>query len=266
LYTRTPSPGRPTLNLGGLGGRPPRDIIVLLTVLFVTFTISQFVPVLAVLALTPLLWQRGFLWQIATYPFLGYGSPGLWFLLELLIIYMFGKDVFYQLGRRHFWRLIAWSSISAAVVAVLVQWGLGGLTGLVSQEAPFHLMQGQRILYVILIAAFATMNRQATIYFMFVLPLQAGWFLWIEILIAFMAFLSPPRDLAGFFGICAAVGMTYLYLTRSGLRRGLLRDTRLRLQRWWIQQKMNRMRKKSGLRVIPGGDGIKKGPWSDRIH
>jgi hypothetical protein len=49
------------------------------------------------------------------------------------------------------------------------------------------------------------------------------------------------------------------------MRRGLLRDSRLRLQRWWIQRKMDRMRKKSGLRVVPG-DGVKKGPWSDRIH
>jgi hypothetical protein len=269
LYTRNAPPGRPTFGLGGLAGTPPRDLVILLAVIFVTFTIGQFSPLLgALLSLTPLIWMRGFVWQLATYPFLGYGRAGIFFLIELLIIYMFGKDVFYQLGRRHFWRMLLWSAIGAGLVAVLLQVSLGAYSPALFAN-PFALMQGQRVVYVILIAAFATMNRQATILFMFVLPIQARWFLWLEILIAFMAFLQPPHDLAGFLGICTAVGLTYLYLTRRGLRRGLLRDTRLRVQRFWIQRKMNRMRKKSGLRAVPGDRGdreVRRGPWSDKIH
>ena len=41
-------------------------------------------------------------------------------LLELLILYWFGRDVFWRLGRKGFWRLIVIASVSAAVVAVVI--------------------------------------------------------------------------------------------------------------------------------------------------
>ena len=56
--------------------------------------------------LTTGVWTHGSSWQLGTYPFIGYRVPGLGFLIELLILYMFGKDVFFGLYRRHFWRLI----------------------------------------------------------------------------------------------------------------------------------------------------------------
>jgi hypothetical protein len=265
LYTRNAPPGRPTLNLGGMGGPPPRDIIVLLAVVFVTFSLQFFFPgVVNLLRLTPLVWRAGFVWQVVTYPFIGYGGPNFWFLLELLILFLFARDVYTQLGRRHFWRMILWGAVVAGAVALLVQ-SASSRGADVLDFIPFPLMQGQRMLMAIIVAAFATMNRRATIYLFFVLPIEARWFLGLEILFAFMGFLQT-RDLAGFLGICAAVGITYLYLTRSGMRRGF-RESRLRLQRWFLQRKMDRMRKKSGLRVVPGEGGVKKGPWSsDRIH
>src|SRR4028118_852476 len=123
----------------GSGGPIPRDLAVLLGVLFVTYSLqffaaTQIVPALlrltppawhralgcdaahppssrrffappqivpALLRLTPLAWQRGFVWQLATYPFVGYGSPSLWFVLELPILYMFGNELFFGIGRAH---------------------------------------------------------------------------------------------------------------------------------------------------------------------
>jgi len=249
-----------------MGGPPAKDVIVLLAVVFATFSLQFFqfsAPTLVLLRLTQRVWH-GYVWQLVTYPFIGYGRPDFWFLFQLLILFWFTRDVFSQLGRRHFWRLIVYAAIAGAVVALLVQLGQDRSTA-VLDFLPFPLMQGQLTLLSIMVAAFATMNRRATIYLFFVLPIEARWFLWIEILFAFMGFLQT-RDLGGFLGICAAVGMTYLYLTKSGLRRGLLRDSRLRLQRWWIQRKMNRMRKKSGLRSVPDGRSVRHGPWSDKIH
>jgi hypothetical protein len=247
-------------------GPPPKDILFLLGVVFVTFSLQFFLPgAINFLRLTPLVWQAGFVWQLVTYPFIGYGAPSFWFLLQLLILFLFARDVFLQLGRRHFWRMIVLAGVAAAVVALLVQAVLSRAAD-IPGSIPFPLMQGQLTLTTIIVAAFATMNRRATIYLFFVLPIQARWFLWLEILFAFMGFLQV-RDLAGFLGICTAVGFTYLYLTRSGMRRGF-RESRLRLQRWFLQRKMDRTRKKSGLRVVPGeGGAVKKGPWSsDRIH
>jgi hypothetical protein len=37
---------------------------------------------------------------------------------------------------------------------------------------------------------------------------------------------------------------------------------RLRMERWWIEKKLARMKKKRGLRVISGDKrGDKRGPW-----
>lgn len=250
----------------GFGGPAPRDLLVLLGVLFATFTLRFFAPtriIPALFELTPLAWQTGFVWQLATYPFIGYGSPGIWFLLELLILYMFGRDVYNGLLRRHFWRLLLWSGIGAAVIAVAVH-VLMTFSG-AAPAAPFALMQGQRMLLAIFIAAFATAHGDATIYLFFVLPIRARWFLGLEILFAFMAFLAT-KDLPGFLGICAAVGLTYGYVRSSGSFRGgkrTFREMRLRLEKWWIQRKLERARKKRGFKVIPGekGQNVRKGPW-----
>jgi hypothetical protein len=261
VYAR--EPGRFTLpGFGGRGGPPPRDVLVLLGVVFATFSLQFFAataPVVGLLRLTPEVWQRGFLWQLATYPLAGFGPPSLWFLLELLILFWFGRDVYAQLGPRRFRKVLAFGAIGAGVAATLVHLAASpiGWDG----PLPFSLMQGQRMLIVILVAAFATLNRDATIYFMFVLPLRARWFLWLEILFAFLGFLGT-HDLPGFLGICAAVGLTYFYLATGGGKRGF-RESRLKLERWWIQQKLERNRRKRGLRVVPGdrGKDVRRGPW-----
>jgi hypothetical protein len=41
---------------------------------------------------------RGFVWQLVSYPFVGTGGPSIWFLLELLVLFWFGRDVFWRLA------------------------------------------------------------------------------------------------------------------------------------------------------------------------
>ena len=77
---------------GGLAGPVPKDIWVLIGVLFVTFSLQFFQSTAwlpALLRLTPAVWMRGFLWQLVTYPFIGLGAPNFWFVLALLIMVMF---------------------------------------------------------------------------------------------------------------------------------------------------------------------------------
>ncbi len=251
----------------GLGGPAPRDLLIILGILLATFSLRFFATTRIIpelLQLTPGVWQRGWVWQLATYPFIGSAGSGIWFLLELLFLYMFGRDVYFGLYRRHFWRLILWSSIGAALVAVATH-VLLTLTGAMEFAAPFAIMQGQWMLLVIFIAAFGTAHRDATVYLFFVLPVPARWMLWVELLFAFMAFLFS-HDLPGFLGICTAVGLAYLYVRSNGSLRGggkTLRELRLRLERWWIQKKLDRARRKRGLRVIPGerDRNLRKGPW-----
>jgi hypothetical protein len=248
---------------GGLSGPVPRDLVILLAVVLATFSLRFFAATQslhALLSLSSNTWRHAFLWQPLTYLFTGVGDPGIWFLLELLILFLFGRTVYYQLGRRGFWRFLLVVGVSSALLAVVVD--LLATLGAGPSLHSFALMQGQHMLLTLTIAAFATMNRDATILLFFVLPVQARWFLLLEILFAFMGFLGT-RDLAGFVGLSAGVGLSMLYLDwgpgggagTSGLRRPWLR-----LQEWWIKRRLKDMRRKRGLRLV---DDERDGPPAD---
>lgn len=244
--------------LGGGGGGLPNDVIALLVVVFVTFSGQFFrasAGVLALFRLTPEVWRLGFLWQLLTYQFVGTGSPDLWFVVELFVLYLFARDVFFDLGRRAFWKTLVAVGAAAGVVAVIVVLLERLILGVFPPTFAI-LLQGQTTLLTILVAAFATLNRRATIYLFFVLPIEARWFLPLELLFAFMGFLST-HDLPGFLGLCSAVGVTYLWL---GPGRGQLRPRQLwlRLQALWMRRRLDRMRKRRGLRLVsPGSRGEK---------
>lgn len=253
-YQRGPYQTRMSFGFGGpFSGPPPRDVLALLIVVFVTYSMQFFAStavIPALLQLSPLVWTDLFVWQLVTYAFAGFGPPSLWILLELLIIYWFGRDVYLRLGRRRFWRVVVVAVALAGVAAVAVHLLSTLLLGESPTGVPFVLMQGQRTLLAILIAAFATLYAEATILFMFVLPLRAGWFLWLGPLFAFVGFLSS-HDAGGFAGICAATVATWLLLSPGGPTR--------KLRRWWlelqqrrIESRLDHMRRKRGFTVVDG--------------
>ncbi len=239
---------------GGGGRGVPNDVIALLVIVFVTFSAQFFrasAGLLGLFRLTPEVWRFGFLWQLATYPFIGVGSPDIWFVIELFVLYLFARDVFYDLGRKGFWKILVVVGALTGVLAVLVVLLEVALTG----HAPLSfagLLQGQTTLLTILVAAFATLNRRATIYLFFVLPIEARWFLPLEIVFAFMGFLST-HDLPGFIGLCFAVGLTYLWLGPGSLRLRP-RQAWLRMQERWMRWRLARMRKRRGLRLVAPED------------
>lgn len=245
---------RSPLGIGGnFGNPPPIDLMVILITLFVTFSMRYFdgaASLPRLLELTSYVWERGLVWQIVTFPFIGWirgGSP-IWFLLELLILFWFGRDVYRYLGPKAFRRLLGWSLITAGVVAVVIDISSAAV-GIASPYA-FDLMQGQRILLAVMIAAFACAYRNATIMLFFVLPIQARWFIAIEILFAFMGFLTT-KDFAGFAGICVAVGMTWAMMSGGLLNN--LRRIKLQLSQLWYRARLRSARRKRGLRVVDGG-------------
>ncbi len=261
MYSNRPRSRQP-IGFGGNAGPPPRDLLLLLGILFVTFSM-QFFPAFGGLAglfrLSRDVWQRGYLWQLITYPFFAEIGSSFWFLLELLIIFWFGRDVYRYLGRRQFWLLLAWGVGTASAVAVGAQLLLD-FTGLGSPWA-FVLMQGQRMILTILIAGFATLYGNATIFLFFVLPIKARWFLGLEILFAFMGFLTT-KDFAGFLGICAAVGIVFQSLTGRLFK--IVREWRLRIEHKILEARLKRMRDRRGMRIVkppPDDDDEPRGPW-----
>ena len=238
----------------GLTGPVPRDIWLLLGVILASFAL-QFVAAAAwlpeALRLTPRIWRLGFLWQAVTYPFIGIGTPGILFIVELLILLMFGREVYGRMGRRGFWALLLKAAVLSALVAALVALARLALGGGVP-PGTFTLMQGQRFLITVLIAAFATLNANATILLLFVLPIQARWFILLEIVFAFMGLLGTG-DVAGFFGLCAAVGAG-VALVGGGLGRGPWREMGLRARQAWYRARLARLKRRRGLRVVRGDD------------
>ncbi|MEM7584386.1 MAG: hypothetical protein AAF560_13440 [Acidobacteriota bacterium] len=262
MYSNNPRFRQPIGFGGGNAGPPPPDILLLIGVLFITYSLQFFSAtsgLMEQLQLSRDVWQRGFLWQVVTYPFVAEVAGSLWFLLSLLIIFWFGRDVYRYLGQRRFWQLLAWGFGTGAAVAIVVQL-LMDAAGVPSPYA-FSLMRGQTMVLTVLIAAFATVYGNATIMLMFVLPLKARWFLGLEILFAFMGYLTT-KDFAGFLGICATVGMVYQILTGGGLRRAL-RELRLRIERQILEARLKRMRRKSDLKIVkpPPDDDGPGGPW-----
>ena len=272
MYSR--QAGRFTLpGFGGPSGPPPRDVIAILAVLFVTFS-CQFFESTAILPalmwLSPDAWQRGFVWQLVTYPFAGTGRPGFSLVFEFLVLFWFMRDVYLDLGRRRFWRLVLPAAAIAAVAALAVD-AIAGLAGGV-MPAGFTLMQGQRVLLAIVVASFAALHREATIYLFFVLPVRAGWFPAITLLVAFLAFLQI-RDLSGFVGIAAATAFSWYRPAGWGYRgnrggKGGLKELRLRLRKRYLEWKLSRLKAKRPLRAVPTdradrepGGQVRKGPW-----
>ncbi len=247
----------------GFDASPPRDILVLLGTLFVTYSLSKLqASWVGYLWLTADTLLAGQLWRFATYSIAAIPSGTFWFLFSLLIIFWFGRDTYRALGRRGFWTVYAWGTGAASVTAILVDL-LQRAAG-VQAVGIFPLIQGQNIVLTVMIAAFATLYGNATIMLMFVLPVKARWFLWIEILFGFMGFLDSG-DLGGFLGICSAVAVTYLLLTggfQPGRLRGMLREMRLRIERLFLEQRIKRMRRNSNLRPVPPpDDNVQEGPW-----
>jgi hypothetical protein len=251
--------GRAPVRFGFSSG-VPTDLVVLLAVVFVTFSL-QFFPVTAglveLLRLTPRVWTSGFVWQLVTYPVVGVGAPTIWILLELFVLFWFARDVLWRLGRVRFWRLLGWSTLVGGVTALAVDLVLR-LLGWVP-ESSLAILQGQRMLLALVTAAFAVLFRDAQILLFFVLPLPARWLLPLELLIAFIAFLAS-HDLAGLLGLYAGVATCWGMVNRGGLL-GAGRSAWLRWQQWWLRQRMGRLRRKRGFRVV---EDDRRGPWLHR--
>lgn len=256
MYGRQPGQRQISFGMGPV----PKDLVVLLGVLFATYTLWAFDAtrgLVALLQLSPDVWQVGFLWQLVTYPF-AESFNGIWFLLIAFMVLQFGGQVFRFLGRKAFWRLLLTASVAGGLAAVVTQL-LVDLAGLRSPflARPFLMMQGAEMVLAILVAAFATLFGSATIYFFFVLPMQARWFLGLEVLLAFIAFLAT-KDFGGFVGITTAVVVTYFLVSGRGFGRWL-RETRLRLERRVLEAKLKRMHSKPKKGGSGGGSGTSGG-------
>lgn len=250
------------MRLGISGGDIPPELVAILAALFLTFSLqffesTAFLP--ALLRLTPDVWERGQLWRLFTYAFTGSGGPDIWFLLELLVVFWFGRDVARSLGRRDFHKFVLAVVLLSSLVATAFALLSARFPGAPGTSYPFALVQGQRALLAGLIAAFATTNGHATVLLFFVVPVEARWFILIELAMAFVGFLST-HDLAGFAGICAAVAAGRFYVLPGGIR-GWWRARRLTWKRGKIERELKKLRDERDLKVVRNDDDDPGKKW-----
>jgi hypothetical protein len=94
---------------------------------------------------------------------------------------------------------------------------------------------------------------------LFVLPIQARWFILLVIVFAFMGLLRTG-DLAGFVGLCTAVGAG-VWLTGGGLTGGPWRELWLRARQLWLRARLARLKRRRGLRVVRNEDDHDPDRW-----
>ncbi|MEP6699512.1 MAG: rhomboid family intramembrane serine protease [Verrucomicrobiota bacterium] len=80
-----------------------------------------------------LVWQRGEVWQLATYAFVHSPSALLWFAIEMYMLFAFGREVERFIGRRAF--ILLYLLLLLAPTLLLSIWGLSQRVGLAGSPA-----------------------------------------------------------------------------------------------------------------------------------
>jgi hypothetical protein len=159
-------------------------------------------PWLELARLHPAVWERGEVWRLVTFGFVGYGQLGLTTVLQIACVFWLGLELSACIGERRTRVLLLGAIVISGLTAAVAQ-HLVELMGIPRGDHPFEMMQGQRIVLAICVASFAAVNREVnitrlrllyglTIPSRWLIPLQVGWAL-IE--------LGLTRDVGGFSGL-----------------------------------------------------------------
>lgn len=182
----------------------------------------------------------GRVWQLVTYAWLHDSSSPFHVLFNMLVLYFFGGSFEQRWGTRAFVQFYLWCGVGAAVVSALAALVAPGLFG-----AP---VVGASGAVLGLIAAYATLFPEQSVYLMAVLPLKGKYLIPLTIGIDFLMFLPQTSNLA----FAAHLGGL---LTGWLLVTGFWRPPRLIAM---IRSRSLRARRRRGLRVVGKDD---RGPW-----
>ena len=127
--------------------------------------------------------KLGFLWQFLTFQFMHGGWGHL--LLNSVAIYFFGRPLESYLGRRIFLSLYLLSGFAGGIIQIILAMCSGRFGGEVV---------GASAGICGLVAAFALLNPQSTIYLFLVLPIRAVYFLPLMIAITVLFIVLPAND------------------------------------------------------------------------
>ena len=234
----------------GRGGYVPSGVKWLLIINFTVFVLAFFLGLLEPrtarmlpdwFGLQAAGFFRGMLWQPFTYLFL---HGDFWHILfNMLTLWMFGVDLERDWGRKSFLRYYFVSGVGAGICVVVVNllWGSAASTTIGSSGA----------IYGILLA-FGLLYPTRTVYFSFLFPIQARYFVLIMGVIAFMSSFnqqSPVSNVAHLGGMIFG----YVYL------RYRLHQLRFNLRGFYQQWRRRRLQRK--FQVYMRKRGQDPGRW-----
>ena len=127
--------------------------------------------------------KSGFVWQLLTFQFLHGGLPHI--VLNSVVLYSFGRPLEEFLGKRAFLKLYLLSGFAGGIAQILL--------ALVSSRFGGP-MVGASAGICGLVAAFALLSPQSTIYVAFVIPLRAVYFLPLAIGLTILLMVIPSKD------------------------------------------------------------------------
>ena len=147
-----------------------------------------------------LVWGRGFVWQLFTYMFI-HGGFGHIF-MNMFVLWMFGSEIESAMGKKEFYKFYVITGVGSGLITLL--FSLNSTTPVVGASGA---------IYAILVA-FAMMYPNRLIYFYFLIPIKAKFFVLIIGVITFFSSFSQ-----GFGGIShlthlGGIIIGYLYLRR----------------------------------------------------
>ncbi len=202
------------------------------------------IPLYRMLALSPVGGGEFFVWQLITHPLVHDPSSPIGFLINCVIFYFFAGTIESALGRRRFLTLYIASAVGGAIAALL----FSGFTSLMVLYA------GMMPSLLGLIVVFGLLQPEATVLFMFVLPIKAKYISYGTVIVTALTFLARTNVYGAYHlgGICLA----WLYFSPPSQ---LLNPNWWRWKYFAYSQKKNR----SKFTVI---DGKKKDDDGPTIH
>ncbi len=176
-------------------------------------------------------------WQPLTAPFVHDPFSPLGFLINCVVLYFFIAPVQRAMGERGLMTLLLFSTLGAEIGGSL----FGGIAGFTE---PYY---GMMPALLTLITVFGLLNPEATVLFMFIIPVRAKYIAYGTVLVTLLTFLAKANP----HGACHLGGILlgYLYF------RGLLDPGRVHL--WYLERRLKK--KKAAFRVIDGGREKKEG-------
>jgi membrane associated rhomboid family serine protease len=193
----------------------------------------------ALFSVTPeLVWEHGFLWQVATYMWLHAESP-LHLLFNMFALWMFGSQVASAWGTQRFLRFYLVCGVGAGVL--IAAWpGLLELLGFATSSYSMPTLGASGAVYGVLLA-FSLLWPDRTIMLLFPpIPLKAIWFIPF---LFFMEVVTPGARNVSHVGHLGGVLVGYVALRMMGLGgRASFGQLRWRLKRWRMRRQLRAVR------------------------